>query len=440
MAVREETGQTGEELWNKIFYWVANLNPRAGSLTRETLPAEWQKLSLSVSAHFESGAIHRLLDHSRDLLQRIRNSIGPKNLHLTRSPLIASLGKRFESEQFTFITGAAGVGKSAAAYDVLREILSGAPLFVFQAGEFARDSLDHALSDLRITEPLSRISALFALHRRKFILIESVERLLEASDREAFFQLLRRLSEDSSWRIILTCRQHAASMVHEAFLRPCDIVCTECQIPVLSNEELDGLLINMPQLQGVVSDQRTRKLLRVPWFLDKASSVDWSKEATEGPLDPHGLRDILWRQIVSRDDQRTNGIHIQRENCFRDIALRRARSLRSFVKIAPGEESASQALIRDELLVVEPSTNFVAPAHDVLEDWALVRWISHQFHELALEPRRFFNSLGQELPIRRSYRMWLQERLGAGDIGEIRAFVIQSYSTQKSKLTGRTRL
>jgi len=93
------------------------------------------------------------------------------------------------------VTGQAGAGKSAAALVALRSIVGGAPLFVFQATEFARDSLEHALADLRVTEPVSQISALFALHPRKFLLIESVERLLESIEREAFFTFLARLAK-----------------------------------------------------------------------------------------------------------------------------------------------------------------------------------------------------------------------------------------------------
>ncbi len=91
------------------------------------------------------------------------------------------------------MTCQAGVGKSAASLVSLQEIVCSAPLFVFQAAEFARDSLDRAMADLRISEPLSQISALFAVHRHKYLLVESVERLLEATQRDAFFSFLARL-------------------------------------------------------------------------------------------------------------------------------------------------------------------------------------------------------------------------------------------------------
>jgi hypothetical protein len=421
IAARPNT-KTGDELWNNIFEWMAERNPRAGSFTRDSLPVEWQYASSSVEWQFESGAIHRLVEHSADLQRRIKTSLGP-NLHLERQDITEQLSLAFLNERFTLVTGAAGIGKSAAAFVALHKVLAGAPLFIFQAAEFARDNLDQALADLRIPEPLSRISALFALYPRKFILIESIERLLESTNREALFMLLARLAEDPTWRVVLTCRYQAAPMVKDAFLTPLGLSCFEIAVPLLADEELDQVIENVPGLRRVVSDSRTRELLRNPWFLDKACSIDWNSESATRPLDQQRLREVLWRQVVVQENVRTGGIHRQRERCFRDIALRRARSLQSFVAVEPGEEAAVQALVADELLVEEPGTHRVAPAHDVLEDWALVRWVSETFGTNREEFPQFFETLGHELPIRRSYRQWLQEALAAEAVAEIHLFV-----------------
>jgi hypothetical protein len=422
IAAREKGGKTGEDLWNAIFTWVADQNPHAGSFTINDLPDEWREATNGIGTHFESGVIHRLTEHGEDLLKRIRTTLGP-HLHLERQDLTERLATAFVSEQFTLVTGQAGVGKSAAALSALRDVLDGAPLFVFQATEFARDHLDHALSDLRVTEPLSTISSLFALHSRKFVLIESVERLLESTEREAFFMLLERLNTDPTWRVILTCRQHAAPMVKDAFLTPQNLRYDEVIIPPLNDQELDHVFTTVPGLDALASNPRTRDLLRNPFLLDKACSIDWSREAKSEPLDQRRLREVLWRQVIVRDHVRAGGIHLQRDRYFRDIALRRARSLKSFVSILPGEEAAVTALVADELLVEEPRTRQVAPAHDVLEDWALVRWVAATFEEHGTDPKRFFDALGHELPIRRSYRQWLQELLATDDIAPVTAFV-----------------
>lgn len=422
LAIKGSCGKTGSDLWNMLFKWCADGNPRAKSFSREALPEEWQQLTQSIGVHFESGAIQRLLEHSADLLKRIRVVIG-STCHLERRTVTEKLGMAFAIEPVTLVSGQAGAGKSASSLVSLREVLCGAPLFIFQAAEFARDNLDHALADLRVTEPLSEISALFALHRRKFVLIESVERLLEATQREAFFVFLSRLSDDPTWRVVLTCRQHAAAMIKEAFLTPLNINANEMVVPLLNKSELDEVAGHFPQIQAVLTNSQTSELLRNPYYLDKACSVDWSKESMSAPIDQRRLREILWRQVIIREDLRANGIHFQRDRCFQEIALRRARSLKSFVPFTPGDDAAVQSLIRDELLILEPATNDVAPAHDVLEDWALIRWVDKTFAGGSIEPKTFFKTLGQELPIRRSYRNWLREMLAVGSSNELQSFI-----------------
>jgi hypothetical protein len=422
LGLRGGSGKTGSDLWNAILKWVADRNPRAGSFTRESLPNDWQQITVGIAARFESGVIKRLAEHSDDLLKRIQTTLGPK-LHLSRQDIGETIARHVLSEQFTLVTGQAGVGKSAAAYDALLRVLGGAPLFVFQAREFAHENLDQALASLRVNEPLSQISASFALHPRKFILIESVERLLEAPDREAFSMFLQRLADDASWRVVLTCRQQSAPMIRDVFLNPMQLGAQEIVVPLLSDDELEFVAQEVPGIQSLLANPRTCHLLRNPWFLDKACSVDWTSESASQPLDQRRLRDILWRQVVARDDVRTAGIHISRDNCFRDIALRRAQSLDSFVPVLSGEAAAAQALIADELLIEEQGTRRVAPAHDVLEDWALMRRVADLYITIGHEPQKFYQSLGRQLPVRRSYRMWLQENLAAEGLSDIRELV-----------------
>src|SRR5205814_2268255 len=135
---------------------------------------------------------------------------------------------------------------------------------------------------------------LFALHPSKFVLLESVERLLESAEREAFFMLLSKLAEDQTWRVVLTCRQHAVAQVQDAFLAPLDLPCVPITVPLLKDEELNWVLDQVPALKKITGNPRTRDLLRNPWFLDKACSVDWAKESATEPLDQRRLREILW--------------------------------------------------------------------------------------------------------------------------------------------------
>lgn len=310
LVAKPSTPYTGSSLWNAIFRLVADLNGRAGSFTYDCAGlSTLRDACVPIASHFETGAVHRLLDHTKLLLRRIQTKLGP-DIQLPRTDVADQLTSAIVSGRLVLVTGAAGVGKSAATLPALDRCREGAPLFVFQAIEFAYEHLDQALANLRIQETIPQLSSLFALHPEKFLLIESVERLLEAEHRDGFFMLLDTVASDPTWRVVLTCRQHAAQMVREAFLHPLQLEFSEVLVPVLTDEELDFVLKKVTGLSKVAMHPQTRRLLRNPWYLDKACRVDWSRETDAKPLDEARLRDTLWRQVVMRDSCRKDGMHL----------------------------------------------------------------------------------------------------------------------------------
>ena len=95
--------------------------------------------------------------------------------------------------------------------------------FAFRAEEFATSHLDESLHRAQVGVGAERLLALLAGQGRKLLMVESVERLLEASVRDAFSDLLALAKHDQSWRIILTCRDYSIDVVRSSFLEqtPC---------------------------------------------------------------------------------------------------------------------------------------------------------------------------------------------------------------------------
>lgn len=418
LAVEPSSHRTGDDLWNAITDHVAKLNPRGVTFTRDTLP-------LSVTDHCRTvtsqtgDAIRRLREHTDLQLSRIRGTIGP-SISIDRADVVEQVASNLREHDFTIVTGGAGAGKSVAALSALTTVSQSTPLFGFQAMELARSHLDEVFAAMRIRETLSQLASLFALTERRFLLIESAEKLLEAEEREAFAMLLDTLIRDGGWKVVITCRDYATTMIREAFFTPLGVVPARVNVPVLSEAELSMILINAPPALRALPP-RIHQLLRNPWYLNIAWSIQWQTEAA-APHTERGLRDVLWRRVVCRDDQRQAGLNRQRENCFVLVALNRAKALRPFVAIPQGYEAAAESLISDGLLVEDPTAGGVAPGHDVLEDWGLVRWIDGLFRDHR-SPVEFFTRIGQELPIRRSFRQWLTERLGEEEQTDVRLFV-----------------
>ena len=69
-------------------------------------------------------------------------------------------------------------------------------------------------------------------------------------------------------------------------------------------------------------------------------------------------------------------------------------------------------LVHDGLLLYRDSTDAQAtPAHDVLEDWALIRWVDECSILAEDDPTRVAEAIDTYPALRRAYRKWLAELL-----------------------------
>ena len=131
------------------------------------------------------------------------------------------------------VTGPAGSGKSAAAKQTLLKLTSDCPVFAFRAEEFACPHMDRALRDSQVPMNTAQLSALLSGQGRKVLLVESVERLLEASVRDAFSDLLGLIRHDESWSLLLTCRDYSLDLVRSSFLERAGLPHAIVEVPPL---------------------------------------------------------------------------------------------------------------------------------------------------------------------------------------------------------------
>jgi len=149
--------------------------------------------------------------------------------------------------------------------------------------------------------------------------------------------------------------------------------------------------------------------LRNPYVLDKAMQIPWSEERLL-PQSEREFRALFWQEIVRVDHRAAGGMPRRREAVFVQIALRRARALTLYAGCADLDAEVIAGLQRDSLIVSSrENAVLVAPAHDVLEDWAILRWIDEQYathHASAVE---LSATLGTHPAVRRTYRKWVSE-------------------------------
>jgi len=400
--------ETAARTWSELVILAAEAATTAKMFRREDLP---EKILLEyTTCDIQQPMIVGLQEHTSLILQGIRSTIG-QALHLPRSILVQEVLTALEASRIVLLSGAAGNGKSAVAKEVVTLLGREYFTFAFRAEEFGYPHLDTTLAMAKIDGRAANLASLLASQGRKVILVESVERLLEKSTRDAFADLLTIVRDDPTYRLVLTCRDYSADLVRAAFLEQFGSGYASVMIPSLSDEELNEVQAEDSNLAIPLSSPHLRKILANAYVLDKARAIQWSAEEAL-PASEREFRDLFWKEIVRGDHKFSAGLPQKRDATFIEIALRRARALSVYASSTGLDTEALAGLIQDSL--VSPAGegwNLVAPAHDVLEDWSILRWLDRLYLEVGQNLAEFQKNIGGHPALRRAYRKWMGELL-----------------------------
>lgn len=410
------------DTWARLVECAGHGNPVAKSYRQEDLPDDLLQRHASVS-NAQGREISALIDHGRPVRNNIRSSIG-EGYVIDRYSSVVSLFEMLAEHQVVVVTGVAGSGKSVLAKELLDELEKDYPVFAFQAVEFATAHIDETLRNAQSSQNANGLFALLSGNDKKIILIESVERLLEHSVRDAFAHLLNIVSANGSIRLVITVRDYSLESVRSAFLGRANCSHVVYEVPGLSDDELDVIQADVPGLALPLLDHQLRTFLRTPYVLDMASRLEWSE--TSYPTNAKEFRDKCWRELVRVDQYIADGMPDRREKTFLDVAYKRATQLRPFVRPETVDNAALEALCADSVLArASESSPFVAAAHDVMEDWGILRWFDVQFANTEGAVCEMAMAVGGFPAIRRGFRRWLGERFEINALGT-RDFVLRA--------------
>ena len=393
--------------WNALLAFASTAMSEARSLRRAGLPTELQCRHGSLGTN-EQRVLHSLTEHTAPVLGRIRSTIG-RDFHLQRAGLVQKVLSALETVQVVLVSGPAGSGKSAIGKDVVSLLSQDHFVFGFRAEEFAQAHIDTTLHAGQIPTNAKKLTAILAAQGRKVVLIESVERLLEKTTRDAFSDLMTLAAKDHGLYIVLTCRDYSVEQVRVSFLQPAAINPAVVNVPPLNDAELAEVEAALPVLAYPLENPALRDILRNPYFLDKALEISWSAERPV-PESEREFRALFWRQIVRADQMAPAGMARQREKVFQEIAVRRGRALSAYVVCHDLDPVVMDALRQDSLIVASDENSLLlAPAHDVLEDWAILNWMEEQSLTNEGSYEALSAAIGAHPAIRRTYRRWVAE-------------------------------
>ncbi|MEX0805792.1 MAG: hypothetical protein WD688_21105 [Candidatus Binatia bacterium] len=427
MARNQATDLDSEAVWEGLIRQAQEWNQTGGTFTTLQLPERLKGAVQGQRSVAQSDAVKRLHEHFELILDTISTELAP-GLHLPRTGAVDELINAVESSGVVIVRGAAGWGKSAVVKMLLTKLEPAIISFGFKAQEFNHAHVHQFLTSIGIGLTVEQLKAEFSLLPRKLLLIDGAEKLFELNSLDAFRQLIRQLSDDPSWTIVITCRESAAEELREHLLGQWRTEAIMLQSPPLTSAELAWIAGQAPQLAPLLENLKLEKFFRNLFIL----SLAWKAFPSTVPdeiarsIDEREFKDIVWRGYVERVSQKQGGMPLKRRNALLRISQERAKRMSLSVSADGCDPEAVQALVDDGILI-ESKVGGYAPAHDVLEDWAVSRFIGLEFEATGGEALKFLRAVGTEPAMRRGFRLWLSQALAEPENQAVMDFVLSAF-------------
>ncbi len=361
-----------------------------------------------------------LRHHTKGTLERIRTTIA-ETVTLPRDGMVAKTVAALAGSRVVALTGPAGSGKSVLARRVVEQESGNQLCLSFRAEEFAHVYLDQALPGSISARSLETI---IESEGKVLIHLESLERLLESTTRDAFGDLVSMVEHNSHVSLLLTCRDDDMDKAAEAFFGQGQLGCRTIRMPPLNKGDIMQVTEAVPTLKVLLSRPESGQIMDTPYVLDMAARMTWT-DPRDAPSSMRAFRKRWWNNMVRGDDKNPSGTAHLREQTLVDLAMRRARQMRPFVTVEDVDPKTLHALRSDGLIVMGDEV-LVAPAHDVIEDWAVMRYVDLLATKNEWQAHVMAKDLGTSPAVRRGFRGWLRERLDTDSV-EADRFVLAAY-------------
>lgn len=346
--------------------------------------------------------------HTAAVLEPIQSAIvvEGKSIKIDRRALVARLKDTLSKSSLVIISGEAGVGKTAVVKDLYDEVKDKTPFFVFKATEFNVAHVNQLFRDYGAFtfSDFVREHEEFA---EKYVVIDSAEKLSDLDRQEVFQEFLSTL-RSSEWKVFFTTRLSYLDDLKYAFIEVYNTPFEPLNIPGLTQDELVDL--SVANEFSLPENERLRKFLQNPFYLNEYLHIDAKGNQNTSYAE---FREAIWNRQITHSSYQKDNIHRKREECFLEIARKRAASGHFFVSVE-GHDEALRQLETDEIIKFDSSAGGYFITHDIYEEWALERTIERSFRRMS-DYGLFYQEIGDALAIRRAFRGWLSEMLGAND-------------------------
>ena len=335
--------------------------------------------------------INDLQKHSENILSEIQTQIdfSGKCIEIKRDDILKKL--KDESSRVLVLSGVGGVGKTALVKNFYNETKGKTSCYIFKATEFELRNINDLFKDFNYLDFVKALDE----ETNKIIVIDSAEKLLDLKNPDPFKEFLTILLKNN-WKIIFTARDNYLEGLNYQFFEIYNILPLNINLQNLSQEDL--ISISSKYSFKLPQDQKLFELIKNPFYLSEY--LKFYKK--DGEMDYVGFKEKLWNKNIKKNKP-------ARSECFLKVAIDRVNQGSFFV--IPNCESSilDDELVRDGILGYEEDRGYFI-THDIYEEWALEKNISREYSQMTSN-QKFFENIGESLPVRRSFRNWVSEKL-----------------------------
>lgn len=396
----------------KLVTCAQEFNQNAGTLTQENAPEDVKALFEHAKVNFENDFL-RLKERSDHIFEGISNTIN--GFHVDRDEQVAKIAELYSLNNFLFVTGVKGVGKSGIVKDFILMKGKDVPVFYLRAEDLDKSHLNDVFTSIGMNSTLGQIEGYFSLLKEKILVIESLEKVLELNYQDAFVDLLQYIKKQTGWTIIATGRDYAYQQLAFNYLQPSAIQFDSVSIEGLTADQVTQVCEHAPELKMLISNESLAELLKVPFFIEIAVRAIGNGAQFKSGDTEVDFRSTVWTTVISKESERKSGMPYKRRATFINIAKRRAKQMVFGIRASEFDPEVVAKLEEDHLIHRDQRSATISPMHDVLEDWALEEYIESEFVENSYDLVKFFLAIGNEPAISRAFRLWLYRKLQSDD-------------------------
>lgn len=408
-----QPGDSGQVVWDGLFSYVQEQGITVGTVTQSTW-AQTAKDGLQAavgrlkSSRGLGSVAERLTQRALLQLSLIATAL-PNGAHFSRGECAGRVLAALDERQLVIITGGPGAGKSAVVSELAPLLRESGPLFFFRGDELDVSALAAVQSLNGLQDPVLDIDTLLRTGEPT-VIIDSLEKALEAQNPGALEELLALVLKNKSSRLCITTRSYALNGLYTNFLYSFSSQVVD--VPLLTDVEIASAAAGSPLEEIVAKDAGVKEVLRTPYYLQLAF-----KYATAGTALPsasgNDLRRMLWTERVAPSKGLSAAMRTRRQASFDEVCYLRTERFAQFVE-APADAEAVAALLQDGVLAQDDAAR-VSPAHDVLEDWSLFFRVEREVRSAERDWSALFSQLGSHAGMRRALRSWTAQRSAEGD-------------------------